>query len=125
MVKKRNTPAKQAILAVLQATHKALSQDAIEQAIALGVDRVTIYRVLNGFCDDGIVHRIVADDGRQYFALCRNCSGEHHLHDHYHFRCVSCQQLECLHEQVHVSLPAGYSLGQVNCVITGYCANCA
>lgn len=125
MIKKRNTPAKQAILTVLQAANNALCQEEIEQTLSLAVDRVTIYRVLNGFCEDGLVHRIVADDGRQYFALCLNCSEERHFHDHYHFRCVGCQKLECLHEQVSVALPAGYRLGQVNCILTGYCASCA
>jgi Fur family ferric uptake transcriptional regulator len=124
MIKKRNTPTKQAVLSVLQTENKALSPEEIEKAVDR-IDRVTVYRVLNGFCDDGLVHRIVADDGRQYFALCADCSGERHFHDHYHFRCLGCQKLECLNEQVSVSLPAGYTLAQVNCILTGYCASCA
>lgn len=125
MIKKRNTPTKQAVLSVLQAANKALSPEEIENAVERGIDRVTVYRVLNGFCEDGLVHRIVSDDGRQYFALCADCSGERHVHDHYHFRCLGCQKLECLGEQVNVALPAGYALTQVNCILTGYCAGCA
>jgi Fur family transcriptional regulator, ferric uptake regulator len=125
MIKKRNTPTKQAVLSVLQTADKALSPEDIEKAVEREIDRVTIYRVLNGFCDDGLAHRIIADDGRQYFAFCAGCSGGQHFHDHYHFRCLGCQKLECLNQQVSVSLPMGYRLEQVNCILTGYCAGCA
>lgn len=63
-MQRRNTPAKQEILLMLQDAHSALSQDMIEQQMKGTVDRVTIYRVLNSFCEDGIVHKIVSDEGK-------------------------------------------------------------
>jgi Fur family ferric uptake transcriptional regulator len=89
------------------------------------VDRVTIYRVLNRFCEDGRIHRIVSDEGKTYFALCLNCDEKKHRHDHFHFRCLNCQQVHCLKEKVNVKLPKGYRLEQVNCLLTGYCRDCA
>ena len=68
-MKRRNTPSKEAILDLLVNTGKAMSRDAIEQKLDLEIDRATIYRVLNRFCEDGMVHRIVAEDGKQYFAV--------------------------------------------------------
>ncbi|SFB72609.1 Fur family transcriptional regulator, ferric uptake regulator [Flexibacter flexilis DSM 6793] len=36
-----------------------MSSDAIEQKIDVAIDRATIYRVLNRFCEDGLVHKII------------------------------------------------------------------
>ncbi len=64
-MKRRNTPSKEAVLDLLISTGKAMSRDAIEQKINVEIDRATIYRVLNRFCEDGLVHKIVAEDGKQ------------------------------------------------------------
>jgi Fur family ferric uptake transcriptional regulator len=124
-MKRRNTPSKQAILNVLQSAKAALSQEDIEQKVKGEMDRVTVYRVLNSFCEDGYIHKILSDDGRYYFAVCLNCEEKQHHHDHYHFRCLSCQKVECMKEQVSVKLPRGYSLQAMNCMLTGYCRSCS
>lgn len=125
MIKRRNTPAKAAILELLGKTGKALSQDSIEQQMETAMDRATIYRVLNRFCDDGEVHKIIAEDGKQYFALCIKCGEKQTTYDHFHFRCTQCQTVECLSTPVQFALPQGYQLENVNCVLTGICSDCA
>jgi Fur family ferric uptake transcriptional regulator len=122
---RRNTPAKKAILELLQHEKTALSQDRIEAVLKGEMDRVTIYRVLNRFCEDGVTHKILADDGKNYYALCRGCEGEKHDHNHFHFRCMSCHKIECLDEKVAVRLPEGYSMQNVAGWVTGHCAACA
>ena len=124
MIKRRNTPTKEAVLDVLAKTRGALSQDIIERKIGAGIDRATIYRVLNRFCDDGTVHRIIGGDGKQYFALCANCGEVKAAQHHFHFRCTNCQTIECLATPVHFSLPEGYEVENVNCVLTGLCKDC-
>lgn len=124
-MKRRNTPSKEAVLNLLMSTNKAMSQDAIEQKINIDIDRATIYRVLNRFCDDGLVHRIVAEDGKQYFAVCMKCDENTFTDNHFHFRCTQCQTIECLPEAVHFSVPEGYNVESVNCVLTGTCRECA
>jgi Fur family ferric uptake transcriptional regulator len=52
-MKRRKTPSKEAVLDLLTKAGKAMSRDAIEQKINVDIDRATIYRVLNRFCDDG------------------------------------------------------------------------
>jgi len=123
---RRNTPSKKAILEILQSADSALSQDRIEAEVKGDMDRVTIYRVLNRFCEDGIAHKILADDGKYYFALCKNgCTEAKHNHNHFHFRCVICDKVECLDERVAVKLPEGYSMEDVSGWVTGHCASCA
>lgn len=124
-MKRRNTPAKEAVLDLLISTGKAMSRDAIEQKINVEIDRATIYRVLNRFCEDGLVHKIVADDGKQYFAVCMKCDEKKLADNHFHFRCTSCQTIECLPEAVHFSVPNGYNVESVNCVLTGICPQCS
>ena len=125
-MKRRNTPAKNTILNLLKNAGNALSQEMIEAEVKGEMDRVTIYRVLNSFCEDGVTHRILSDEGKYYFALCLDCHDhEHHTHDHFHFRCVGCQKVECLEEQVTVQLPQGYRKESISSWVTGYCAGCS
>jgi len=124
-MKRRNTPAKAMILSLLKDAKAALSQEMIESEIKGEMDRVTIYRVLNSFCEDGITHKVLADDGKYYFALCHTCGEHDHDHDHFHFRCISCQKVECLEEQVTVTLPEGYVQKSITSWVTGHCENCS
>ena len=124
-MKRRNTPAKTAILTMLQDAGSALSQDMIEEKVKGEMDRVTIYRVLNSFCEDGVTHRILADNGKYYFALCLNCEEHKHTHDHFHFRCLKCEKVECLKEAVTTTLPAGYVQKSISSWVTGYCKDCS
>lgn len=124
-MKRRNTPSKEAVLDLLISAGKAMSRDAIEQKIEVAIDRATIYRILYRFCEDGLVHKIVAEDGKQYFAVCMKCD-EHRFTDrHFHFRCTKCQTIQCLPEAVPFSVPNGYHVESVNCVLTGVCKDCS
>lgn len=123
--KRRNTPTKEAVLEVLSKTGKAMSQDAIEQKIGIDINRATIYRVLNRFCEDGIVHRVVAEDGKQYFALCVKCDDQEEPSHHFHFRCLRCETIECLPVEVNFTIPDEYLVENVNCVLTGICKECS
>lgn len=124
-MKRRNTPTKEAVMNLLTKSTKAMSQDAIKEKIDIDIDRATIYRVLNRFCEDGILHRIVAEDGKQYFAICMKCDGEKSPLHHFHFRCTNCQTIECLPIPVNFSLPSGYHVKSVNCILTGVCNDCS
>lgn len=123
-MKRRNTPAKQQIRALLEEAGSPMSQDMMEARLQGGMDRVTIYRVLAGFCEDGVLHRVTADDGKAYYALCTGCKPEEHHHDHAHFRCQRCRKIECLPTPAQPELPAGYLLQSMNFWISGYCAAC-
>jgi Fur family transcriptional regulator, ferric uptake regulator len=121
---RRNTPSKTLILDLLKGSGTALSQDRIETEVKGFMDRVTIYRVLNRFCEDGITHKIMADDGKYYFALCHGC-GEKHEHNHFHFRCTVCQKVECMEQKIMVSMPRGYKPQSLSGWVNGLCGSCA
>ena len=124
-MKRRNTPAKNEVLKMFKNADTALSQDMIEQKMAGKVDRVTIYRILNSFFEDGLLHRITSDEGKHYYALCTSCEKEAHSHDHFHFRCLTCNTVECLNTETNIQVPKGYVMENVNLLISGYCKSCS
>lgn len=124
MIKRRNTVTQDAVLAVLTNKKRAMSQEAIVKQLAINADRATIYRILNRFCEDKIVHRIVADDGKQYFAVCVRCDEQTIPNNHFHFRCTKCETIECLPSLVEFTVPKKYEVQQVNCVLVGVCNDC-
>lgn len=121
---RRSTPTKDAVLNVLTHSKKAMSQEAIMKKVSVNMDRATVYRVLNRFCEDRILHRIVAEDGKQYFAVCIKCDEKKMADHHFHFRCTKCETIECLPVAVQFSLEKGYSVETVNCILTGVCNDC-
>ncbi len=123
-MKRRNTNAKSEILSLLKGSKSAMSHEMIQEEITSTIDRATIYRVLNAFCEDKIVHKVIGDDGKQYFAFCFNCMEKKHKHNHFHFRCTNCSKVECLRSEVKVTLPAGYKLENFNGVVSGLCSDC-
>ena len=126
-MKRRKTQSKTEIFEVLKSSGSSLSHDMIQENINSDIDRATIYRVLNRFCEDGKVHKIVGDDGKQYFAVCPNCGEKKqvHSHSHIHFRCLQCGKVECLDRNISVPLPEGYVAKVHNLVISGFCKSCS
>ena len=121
---RRQTPTTSAVLQVLKQSKVALSHDMLNEELEQDIDRTTIYRILNRFEEDGLVHKVICDDGKQYFAYCSNCGEEDHNHDHFHFRCTHCGKVECLDKEIKVDLPKKYKPEIFNGVISGTCNMC-
>lgn len=105
----------------------ALSQGDLEGRFQQ-YDRVTLYRTLNSFLESGILHRIPNDNGTATYGLCHTtCSPDSHDHNHIHFKCNNCGQIECLDDKQvpSVAVPSGYQIENVNMIVDGICAQCA
>ncbi|MDR2840492.1 MAG: transcriptional repressor [Paludibacter sp.] len=124
-MQKRNTKTKQLVMNVLENSNAALCHEDFEKQLAGSIDRVTIYRILQGFCEDGKTHKIVGDDGKTYYALCCDCAaGEHHNY-HPHFHCLKCDTITCVETPIaEQPLPAGYNISSIASLISGYCSKC-
>lgn len=123
-IKRRNTPAKDKVLNMLKNSDSALSQDMIEKELKGTANRVTVYRILNSFCEDGIAHKVVSESGKNYFALCKGCQPERHSHDHVHFQCIKCLRVECLNQPIEIILPKNYQFITMHNFVTGICNHC-
>ncbi len=126
-MKRRRTQSQAKILNILKSSGSALSHEMLQSELEAEMDRATIYRVLNRFYDDGLVHKVVGDDGIQYFAYCAGCDkpNNKHNHNHFHFKCLKCGNVECLQDKIQIPLPKGYVLKDFNGLISGYCNRCS
>ncbi|MDR1115176.1 MAG: transcriptional repressor [Tannerella sp.] len=123
--KKRNTKTKNMVMSVFEKSESALCHEDIEKQLSGQLDRVTIYRILQGFYEDGKIHKIIGDNSKTYYALCRNCDHEHHSDNHPHFRCINCNTVTCIKESLSTQkVPAEYSVSSVSTFISGFCPKC-
>lgn len=105
----------------------ALAHADIEKGTDEKFDRVTVYRTLQVFLNKGIIHTIPTSDNSIRYALCKEeCSEGHHHDNHVHFVCDSCGNTICLEEVSipSIQLPKGYSIKQVEMVVSGKCKTC-
>lgn len=123
----RPTPMRILTLKLLREQKAALSLSAIELGME-PADRVTIYRTLKTFKDNGLIHMIDDGTGSPKYALCKH---EHTkaVHDeiHVHFFCTTCEQTTCLENSYipSIDVPAGYSPVETSLLIKGTCKSCA
>lgn len=104
----------------------ALSHQEIESKLKGSQDRVTIYRNLKSFTEKGIIHQVFDSSQAVKYALCQDCSKDHHHDTHIHFECNTCKKTYCLDkENPIIRLPKNYSISDVQVLIQGTCPNCS
>ena len=116
-----------AILDLFIDTDGALAHADIEKNISNDFDRVTVYRTLQTFFENGIIHQIPTTDNTVLYALCKDkCEAGHHHDEHVHFICNLCDKTICLDEVTvpQVKLPKGFKPLQKAMVVKGICAEC-
>ncbi|KAB2907549.1 MAG: transcriptional repressor [Ignavibacteriales bacterium] len=124
----RVTNIRKEIVAALLEKETALSYREIRDCICESHDRVTVYRTLNTFVNEGIMHTISSADGVVRYALCSDGSCEPHHHDdrHIHFLCKKCGRTFCLpfRAQPDFEIPTGYKMDSFEISVSGLCENC-
>lgn len=121
------TESRAKILSQFLNSNDALTHSDIERNAGEKFDRVTVYRTLQTFVEKGIIHSIPSADNTIRYALCKDCTEDHHHDDHVHFICSNCNTTICLDDVVSpkINLPAGYVADEVQVVINGVCKNCS
>lgn len=123
----RVTPARVRVLGMLQAAPGPQSHAEIEEGLAAetlpGIDRVTLYRVLDWLCEAGLAHK--AADARGVFRFSAAQPNVEHA-AHVHFRCTGCGGVFCLKAPPPAppALPPGFRLDGVALDIRGECPRC-
>ena len=121
------TASRKDILRLFLSRKGALAHADIETKLGDRYDRVTIYRTLQVFVEAGIIHSIPTKDNAIRYALCKDeCASGHHHDHHIHFVCKKCDNTYCLDEVAtpSVKLPRGYTINQVEMVVSGVCKAC-
>lgn len=124
--KLRVTDCRMDVLEYFQQQNKALSFKDLEDRFK-EYDRVTLYRTLHSFEENGLLHKIPGDGGSAVYGLCNDCDVESHHHNHMHFKCTSCGTTECIDVPVDipaVSLPKNYKMADMDVIVNGTCNTC-
>ncbi len=125
----RRTPVRAGVIDVLLAASRPLGAVEILEKLPPHTDAVTVYRTLNTFTDDGIVHRVRSEDRVWRYALGKqDHTGQHH---HPHFVCESCGKVECLKDaEIPAALSEELGVGKkyhvnfTEVVLHGTCPRC-
>ncbi|MEQ8239959.1 MAG: transcriptional repressor [Cyclobacteriaceae bacterium] len=115
------------VLEMFSKVDHALSQKDLEGSLQ-GYDRVTLYRTLQSFIDKGVLHKIPNESGVATFGICFDtCTSEDHNHNHLHFKCNQCGNIECIENQPipKIDVPNGYKVQHWNMIVDGLCKSCA
>lgn len=121
----RATPARIRVFDFLRAAERALSHHDIESGLGDGgLDRVTLYRVLDWLVEAGLAHKTI--DARRVSRFSTAGALAQHA-AHAHFRCDTCGRVFCLDavRPARPRLPRGFRGGQVELSVRGECAQCA
>lgn len=120
----RVTDCRMDILDFFLTRKKALSFKDLEEAFT-AYDRVTLYRTLHSFSENGILHKIPDDSGFATYGVCHEtCDPKEHHHNHMHFKCNACGNIECVDQHLpNIHLP-GYQIQEANLVLNGICQSC-
>jgi Fur family ferric uptake transcriptional regulator len=119
----RATRARIDVLTVLLASGDALSHHDVKRRLPRGhgIDRVTLYRVLDWFTVQGLAHKVAGDDRIWRFSAAGHAAGAHA-----HFQCSDCGRVICL-DQARVPaipLPEGFRRDEVEVTVKGTCDAC-
>jgi Fur family ferric uptake transcriptional regulator len=121
----RATRARINVLEVLLTADHALTHTELEYALnrmAGGIERVTLYRVLDWLVSHDLAHKIIGADRIWRF----NAQNEP-IPRHAHFNCSACGRVFCLENAgalTHYSLPKGFTLEKAELSIEGHCPDC-
>ncbi|WBL21490.1 Fur family transcriptional regulator [Zunongwangia sp. HRR-M8] len=124
--KTRNTKHQQAVLDLLQKATKTLTADEIKEQIEDNINKTTVYRMLDRFVDAGKIHFVTGQNGKSYYALCKDCEEEpeQHIHNHLHFQCENCGNVECLPQTLEVPTLKNYQIKETQLLLIGICKTC-
>jgi Fur family transcriptional regulator, ferric uptake regulator len=124
--KLKKTQVRKEVLEVFLKHNYALSHADIEEILS-EVDKVTLYRTLNIFEENGIIHVAQTNTDAKQYAICKeNCSTDQHEHNHIHFFCKKCEKTFCIPEELehHNKLPKGYKAEEMIVLVKGLCDAC-
>lgn len=105
-----------------QHSHPQLLNE-LQEALGQGMNRITLYRVLNDLESVSLIKIFFGADGQKYIELKQGQSSNHKL-SHLHFQCSECQHLYCVENVEVFGLPEGFSIKSDKTVLAGMCNNC-
>ena len=129
----RVTQPRVAILACLIGSDEPMTHQAVIDSLPAdaGVDRVTVYRVLDWLVEQGIAQKRAGNDRVFRFSLLEHEAARAQVHrQHSHFHCTRCDRTYCLEAAgtpprvATPKVPSGFAVDHVELTVNGICAEC-
>ena len=122
------TPMRMLVLEQMTLHEDGVSLNEMEYLL-IDSDRITIYRTLQTFVKNGIVHSVELVNRGTIYALCADgCTPEGHTDYHPHFYCEKCEKIDCTEDFPYdiVKTPAAdkYQIRKIEVIIKGICPAC-
>lgn len=124
----RKTIGRVQVLDYIIQRQSALSHSDLSQAFEGKMDRASLYRTLQDFEQNGLIHKVPDDQVSVKYAYCKGQCDSHNHHDaHLHFKCDQCSETFCLEEQSvpKWQLPKGFIGQSTEVLVHGVCKHCA
>ena len=125
--KLRVTNVRSEILEIFDKINYALSYNDLHEALKYKFDMATIYRTLNTFVENDIIHQVPLDAKTSYYAMNNNIVNNESLHkEHVHFVCKKCGHTFCLDEVFlqNIIIKNNFKLDSVKIIAEGTCGTC-
>jgi Fur family ferric uptake transcriptional regulator len=120
------TKAQLLIMQHLLKAHKPLSREELAQKLGANCpDKVTVYRIMEKFCKNNMVHKVYLKGRAWKYELPHNCTEKQ---CHPHFTCTNCGETFCLTGR---SLPLikglhkGFVVHRQQVRVEGLCSSCS
>ena len=120
------TAVRELVAGVFLEKKHALSLFDIENSLPWS-DRVTLFRTIKTFEQQGLVHQINDGSSSLKYALCEEeCKIKKHFDIHPHFHCDNCNKTICLDPQEikTTTIPENFIVKDYSLVFNGICDEC-
>ena len=105
----------------------SLSAKEISLRFSTSADKVSIYRALDSFEKNGLIHKVPDKNNLLRYSLCKSeCTPNQHAHDHAHFLCSVCDETFCLDDFTLPSTKShnGFLINDLKIIMEGTCVSC-
>ena len=125
------TKSRVAVLAYLTEQMKPVSLSQLQEGVGFGINRITLYRILQDFEGKKIIRIFYGLDGQKFIEAKTDIhnnkasiSHDKHSDKHLHFQCRECDEVICLEEVRINGLPDGYEIFTDKTMLMGSCDRC-
>lgn len=123
----RKTAFRLELLDLFMASKATLTVEEIKLRMGSAIDKVTIYRALEAFEKNGLIHKVPDKCNLTRYALCHvGCSAQEHVHHHAHLICNQCSETFCVEGVNTPELQEvnGFVIQGSNLTLEGVCPDC-